>query len=87
MRIKTTTRIYYHGDIANESGFGTVISRHETKWGVTINIAMDDGRHIAIEETRFDKIYYGSGSTRFITEEAYKAWRLWKDIKISEVIK
>ena len=75
--IKCGTRIYYNGDMANPEGFGTVrdVGRDSfvAKW---YNIDMDDGRSITmLPAAMFSKKYAGNGSTRFVTKDAYDAWR------------
>lgn len=71
------TRIYYGGDMCNQSGFGTVTERMEaTRYGGSqVHIAMDDGRRMWITETMFSDEYKGHGGTRFVTEVAYNAFR------------
>jgi|TARA_R110000824_G_scaffold369135_1_gene558553 hypothetical protein len=75
--IKVGTRIYYGGDMANPDGFGTVsdVGRNSftAKW---YSIDMDDGTFISmLPACMFSKKYAGNGSTRFVTKDAYDAWR------------
>ena len=43
--IQKGTRIYYHGDMANNEGFGIVTDRKTDKWGTDIYIKLDDGEN------------------------------------------
>lgn len=65
------TRIYTTGDMANASGFGVVKSND----GSMVTMAMDDGRTISTVACGFSSVYKGHCGTRFVTEDAYKAWR------------
>lgn len=77
LKLMTGTRIYYGGDIANESGFGTIMQiERDPQWGDYVTIIMDDGREIKrLPPVHFSLKYSGNGSTRFVTEEAYNKWR------------
>ena len=71
------TAIYYGGDMANNDGFGTIIKIHPaTRYGgEQIQIGMDDGRNFTVSPLAFSEVYLGHGGTRFVTKEAYDAWR------------
>lgn len=70
------TRIYYGGDMANPSGFGTIAGAISDKWGQFITIKMDDGRVInKLPICAFSAEYLGHGGTRFVTLDAYNAYR------------
>lgn len=74
--LKEKTRIYYAGDMANDEGFGTIIKAYQDKWGSFYNILMDDGREInSLHTIAFSEIYKGHGGTRFVTEDAYNAYK------------
>ncbi len=75
MQITTGTRIYYHGDMANLDGFGTVSAVQASRWGTTVVVALDDGRKLNPSLVMFSPVYSGNGSTPFVTEAAYRAWR------------
>lgn len=70
------TRIYYGGDMANKSGFGTITASASDKWGQFVDIKMDDGRdkkHLPV--CLFSPVYKGHGGTRFVTVAAYNDFR------------
>lgn len=70
-------RIYYGGDMANDSGFGTITETISDKWGQFVTIKMDDGRDIKhLPICGFSSEYKGHGGTRFVTIEAYNKYRL-----------
>ncbi len=71
------TRIYYGGDMANSEDFGIITSTEaSTKWGKFINIKLDDGREMKrLPLCAFSDEYKGHGGTRFVTLEAYNAYR------------
>lgn len=77
MKFTVGTRIYYTGDMANNEGFGTITNLDsDPQWGNSMTINMDDGRVMhRMPPVIFSPVYSGNGSTRFVTEEAYKAWR------------
>ena len=71
------TRIYYGGDMANDSGFGTIAETISDKWGQFVTIKMDDGRDIGqmLPICAFSDEYKGHGGTRFVTIDAYNKYR------------
>ncbi len=76
MELNEGTRIYYGGDMANESGFGVITKAYSDKWGSFVDAVMDDGREMrGLHTIGFSKTYSGNGSTRFVTEAAYDEWR------------
>lgn len=76
MEIKENTRIYYGGDMANNPDFGTVKKVYTDKWGTFADIILDDGREIeALPVHMFSDVYLGHGGTRYVTIEAYNAYR------------
>lgn len=76
LELTKDTRIYYGGDMANNSGFGTITEAVRDKWGSFITIKMDDGRDInRLPLCAFSAEYLGHGGTRFVTIEAYNAYR------------
>ena len=76
MYLTENTRIYYSGDMANDSGFGTIIKAIRDKWGSFVNIKMDDGRDINhLPTCAFSPKYLGHGGTRFVTIDAFNAFR------------
>ena len=75
MTLSENTRIYYGGDMANDSGLGTIVLNNSDKWGNWVNILMDDGRTMHIPTSGFSPVYKGHGGTRFVTIDAYNAYR------------
>jgi len=78
------TRIYYHGDVANRPGVGTITKAYTDRWGDWVDIKMDDGREFKrILVTLFSPVYKGNGWTPFVTLEAYKAF---KDVAVKKLM-
>lgn len=76
MELTKGTRIYYGGDMANDSGFGTITRVEADRWGNSIDLILDDGRKIKrLPPCAFSPEYKGHGGTRFVTIEAYNAFR------------
>ena len=74
--LRKGVRIYYTGDMANEEGFGIIISQQQDKFGVFVNLKMDDGREFNhLTPASFSDEYLGDCGTRFVTENAYKKFR------------
>jgi len=70
------TEIYYTGDQANIGGFGVVTRSFEDKWGKWSDIKMNDGRDFANTPTSvISTNYNGTCSSRFVTRDAYNAYR------------
>lgn len=71
------TEVYYGGDMANDSGFGKVIAAvSDPRWGESMDIELEDGRLIRkLPPCMFSTEYLGHGGTRFVTKEAYLAYR------------
>jgi hypothetical protein len=75
VKLYTGTRIYYGGDMANQSDFGTITAIQKDRWGVHVSIILDDGRQTVISSCMFSPKYLGHGGTRFVTEQAYMDYR------------
>jgi len=74
--LKKGVRIFYHGDMANDEGLGTITNRRTDSWGTFVDVKMDDGRKFALLSIAlFSEEYEGHGGTRFVTEEAYRKFR------------
>ena len=70
------SRIYYTGDRANVDGFGTITEQHlSDRWADQVTITMDDGRVIRIPTAAIKAQYSGDYGTRFVTAEAFTAYR------------
>ena len=68
-------RIYYGGDMANDSGFGTIAIEINSIPNY-IKIIMDDGRVFnRVPVCGFSPEYKGHGGTRFVTLAAYNTYR------------
>lgn len=77
VKLEVGTRIYYTGDMANNEGFGTITKKIPAgKYNqACVETKLDDGRiQKMLPELLFSPKYSGNGSTRFVTEEAYRAW-------------
>ena len=78
VKLDVGTRIFYTGDMANSDGFGVVTKKipEGSYNSACVEIKMDDGREMKmLPELLFSPKYSGNGSTRFVTEKAYKEWR------------
>ena len=76
MELTENTRIYYGGDMANDSGTGTIVKTIQDKWGSFVDIKMDDGRDITqLPICCFSQTYKGHGGTRFVTLDEYNKFR------------
>ena len=74
--LEKNTAIYYGGDMANQSDFGVITGVESDRWGTHYNITLDDGREIKrLPQCAFSDEYKGHGGTRFVTKEAYYAFR------------
>jgi hypothetical protein len=71
------TEIYYTGDVANQPGFGVITTlNRDPQWGDTYDFTLEDGREIkGIATHSLGDKYEGHGGTRFVTREAYDAFR------------
>jgi len=74
-KLEKGVRIYYTGDMANDEGFGIITSQQQDKFGVSVNLKMDDGREFNLTPANFSDEYLGHCGTRFVTEEAYRGFR------------
>lgn len=73
--LKEGTEIYYHGDMANDDGFGIVKELKDTQWGMDVTLLMEDERDFIVPLSCFSVEYSGNGMTRFVTKEAYLKYR------------
>ncbi len=70
------TRIYYNGDMANQSSLGVITKHRSDKWGQFVDTKLDDGRkQKSLPICIFSPVYLGHGGTRFVTEKAYDEYR------------
>jgi len=67
--------IYYHGDMANDSGFGVVSGHNVDKFGHFVKVTMNDGRRFTLPVSNFSSEYAGNGLTRFVTRAAYNDYQ------------
>jgi len=69
------TRIYYTGDMANQPGWFQVTEQE----GAVLQLREEplelDGRSFSIHSWQIGDRYEGHCNPRFVTEEAYKAFR------------
>jgi hypothetical protein len=79
LKLEIGTRVYNHGDMANVPHFGTIVEvRTDPRWGTDLRIQPDDdagSKDYWVNPCVFSPVYLGHGGTRFVTEEAYQAWR------------
>jgi len=74
------TRIYYTGDMANFSDWGTVCEIKTGKFGAQVRLAMDNGPDKWIPPVGIGNVYSGTCNPRFVTEAAYNAWHKERQI-------
>jgi hypothetical protein len=89
--LKVGQRIYNGGDMANPDHFGT-ITRVEIsiKWGTHYEITPDadaERKPYVVSACAFSETYLGHGGTRFVTMEAYNAWRASKMSRLMANVK
>jgi len=85
--LKEGTRIYYTGDMANEEGFGVITSQQQDKFGVFVNLKMDDGREFnQLTPANFSDKYLGHCGSRFVTEEAYHEYHQLAMERLREIL-
>jgi hypothetical protein len=69
------TRIYNHGDIENDSHFGTLTNAKTDRWGTQYQITPDGGRPYWIPSVAISPVFQGHSGTRIVTEAAYLLFR------------
>ncbi len=73
------TRIFNTGDMANDSHFGTVTEVKFSEWGTNYLITLDGeserNSSYWVSHMSFSPVYKGHCGTRFVTEEAYNAFK------------
>lgn len=75
MKYKIGQKIYYRGDMANQPGWFEITGIDE-KWGTYDLKEIDGEREINhLYECGISEVDEGHGGTRFVTEEAHKAYR------------
>lgn len=78
-RLDEGQRVYNGGDMANASHFGTITGIMDDKWGLQYQVTPDaDSDRTApywVSSAVFSEEYKGHGGTRFVTKEAYDAFR------------
>lgn len=91
------TRIYNHGDMANQPHFGTIIQNSTDAWGEHVTIRTDaedskfdpedrvESHDYTVPASMVGDIFKGNGLTRIVTEEAYQAWRAAEIQKLTRI--
>lgn len=75
-KMKVGQEIYYTGDMANREGWGTITQVMPCKFDEFVyTYEMTDGRVFNLTPKIIGQKYEGHGGTRFVTLEAYKAWK------------
>lgn len=73
------TRIFNGGDMANSEHFGTITAiKPAGRFSAQVEITPDEGSERGpywVTPAAFSPEYKGHGGTRFVTENAYYAWR------------
>ncbi len=77
MEYKIGQKIYYRGDMANQPGWFEIVAIVNNGYCKGYDLKEIDGERIfkSIYENMIYDIDKGNGLTRFVTEEAYKAYR------------
>lgn len=73
--LPTGTRLYDHGDMANESQWGTITAVESDTWGTHYTVETDGGGSYRIDTGFVSAEFKGHSGTRIVTEEAYNAYR------------
>jgi len=74
MKHEIGARIYYTGDMANVSDWGTIREIIGGRFGEQVRLVMDNGPDKTIPPSGIGNKYNGTCSPRFVTEDAYNAW-------------
>lgn len=69
------TRVFNHGDMANIEHFGTITAIESGHYEITPDADSERTKPYCIPFCLFSPVYKGHGGTRFVTEEAYEAFR------------
>ncbi len=69
--VQTGERVYYTGDRANGSGWGSVVSADERN----VELVLDDGRSLNVFPGGIGDVYSGNCDPRFLIEEAVLDYR------------
>ena len=76
-------RVYYTGDFANVSDFGTITKRESGRWGEFVDVTLDDGRIFThVFASGFDR----SPGQRFKTMTQYNQERAEQLAKLNQWI-
>ena len=75
MDVAIGTRIYYTGDLANQSSWGTLSEIKRGRFGEQVCVLLDTGRACWVPPAMIGNVYHGTCNPRFVTEAAYNAWR------------
>lgn len=68
--------IYYTGDMANRDGWGKITKVEPCEWyKYKYTLEMADGRVKHLTPYVIGEVYEGHAGTRFVTLEAYKAYK------------
>ena len=65
------TKVYYTGDVANQSAWAEVVGEDN---GAVV-LRMENGRTQTVFPQNIGKVYEGTASPRYVTEDAYRAWK------------
>lgn len=75
-KLKIGTRIYNHGDMANNPKFGVIVQVKEKPYELGYMVRYDGEESLQFAPScMFSEEFKGNGSTRFVTEEAYETFR------------
>jgi uncharacterized lipoprotein len=76
MKYNVGQKIYYRGDVANRPGWFKITEAIHDKYFKGYELKEIDGeRLLRVPEYMISEIDKGNGSTRFVTEVAYKAYK------------
>ena len=65
------TKVYYTGDVANQSAWAEVVGEDN---GAVV-LRMENGGTQTVFPQNIGKVYEGTASPRYVTEDAYRAWK------------
>lgn len=82
-------RLYNHGDMANQSHFGTVVDVEEGRFGTSVTIQPDedgprDGEY-EISLALIDEEFEGHSGTRVVPEMEYYRYRVRRILKMNDL--
>lgn len=73
--VKAGDRIFYTGDMANDSDWATVVKVWSDGFGEHVDLQYDSGRTTRVSPSQVGERYEGHCNPRFVTERAVEEYR------------